>query len=461
MNEPDTTDTDRHPTLSAAGRHMLDHLAQHPHAPIFRHQSGSRLTAEDLVALRAFEAGVAEAGFARHGSRDPPWLMDFVERCYADVPYFRERGAAPRHFDDVPTTHRAALARDITAFVPDSVELERLIKFHTSGVTGHPLLIPSHPLVAASYIAFHRLALRRFGIEMKAGRGGVGVVLLGYQRRCFTYVSVNPAMDEAGYAKINLHPDDWRDAEDRARYLDALQPEILSGDPISFAALLALPLTWKPRALVSTSMTLLPALRDALQARYACPVLDVYSMTESGPIAVFDSRAGGHVLLQQHLLVEILDPAGKRVPAGERGEITLTGGFNFCLPLLRYRTGDHACLQTQGNEIFLTDLSGRAPVRFLAANGAWVNNNDVAHALRELPLWQYRLHQHADRRLRFEYAAAGGMDAGIALILQSLFGAGCALVVSHTAFGDTKVVPYASDVQEASHWPGGKSVNQP
>ena len=54
-------------------------------------------------------------------------------------------------------------------------------------------------------------------------------------------------------------------------------------------------------------------------------------------------------------------------------------------------------------------------MRFLAANGAWVNNNDVAHALRELPLWQYRLHQHADRRLRFEYAAAGGMDAGIAL----------------------------------------------
>lgn len=45
-------------------------------------------------------------------------------------------------------------------------------------------------------------------------------------------------MDEAGLAKINLHPDDWRDPDDRARYLDALAPEIVAGDPISFAALL-------------------------------------------------------------------------------------------------------------------------------------------------------------------------------------------------------------------------------
>jgi phenylacetate-CoA ligase len=445
MTDPDPTDADRHPTLSEAGQRMLDYLAQHRHAPVFRNKSGSRLTAHDLARLRVFEAGVAEAGCVGQRGGEPPWLADFVARCYADVPHYRARGVAPSGFEAIPTTRRADLAHDITAFVPDSVALDRLINFRTSGVTGHPLLIPSHPLVAASYLAFHRLALRRYGIELTAGRNDVGVVLLGYQRQCFTYVSVIPAMDEAGYVKLNLHPDDWRSPEDRAQYLDALRPEILSGDPISFSALLALSMTWKPRALVSTSMTLLPALRNELETRFSCPVLDVYSMTEAGPIGVYDACAGGHVLLQQQLLVEILDPAGKRVRLGERGEITLTGGFNFCLPLLRYRTGDYASLQTRSNETVLCGLSGRAPVRFRTTDGAWINNNDVTHALRALPLWQYRLHQHADGQLQFEYAVDRNMDIEVTRILHGIFGADRMLDVRQTNFGNIKVVPYTSD----------------
>src|SRR5262249_10014589 len=151
--------------------------------------------------------------------------------------------------------------------------------------------------------------------------------------------SVTPQMDESGFAKINLQPDDWRDPDDRARYLDALAPEVYTGDPISFAELLNVPITTKPRALVSVSMMLSPGLRRRLEERFDCPVLDVYSLNEAGPVAVFDPAVAGHVLLQPMLYIEILDGAGHPVNAG-RGEITLTGGFNFCLPLLRYRTGD-------------------------------------------------------------------------------------------------------------------------
>lgn len=45
------------------------------------------------------------------------------------------------------------------------------------------------------------------------------MILLGYQRKCFTYGAVTPTMRELGLAKINLHSDDWRDPLDRARYL--------------------------------------------------------------------------------------------------------------------------------------------------------------------------------------------------------------------------------------------------
>ena len=69
--------------------------------------------------------------------------------------------------------------------MPDSAPIDRLINFRTSGTTGHPLLLASHPVVAANYLAFHKRALRRFGIELRHGRGQVGVVLVGFPAQVF------------------------------------------------------------------------------------------------------------------------------------------------------------------------------------------------------------------------------------------------------------------------------------
>src|SRR5947208_11952586 len=295
------TDAERYPTLTGHGRRMLQFLREHPHAPIFRNESGNRLTEEDIARVRAFdhEAQAAEVGW-RSGEL-PSWLGGFVERCFAEVPFYRRYGSTPVDFQSLPTLSRADLSRDIAPFVPDTAAIDRLINFRTSGTTGHPLLLASHPVVAASYLAFHKRALRRFGIELRHGQGQVGVVLVGFQQKCFTYVSVTPTMNESGLAKINLHPADWRDPDDRAKYLDALAAEIYTGDPIAFAELAKLPLQTKPRAMLSTSMTLPPAMRRRLEERFGCPVLDLYSLNEAGPVAVFDARSGGHVLLQDRL----------------------------------------------------------------------------------------------------------------------------------------------------------------
>jgi len=447
--EGGTTDADRYPTLSEEGRRMLRFLREHPHAPIYRNQSGNRLTAADVEHVRAFEREVAEAEVGWRPGEAPPWLDAFVERCFADTPFYRAYGSRPRHFHDVPTVSRADLERDVARFVPDGVPPGRLINFRTSGTTGHPLLLASVPVVAASYLAFLKRALRRWKVELTHGRGEVGVVLVGFQRTCFTYVSVTPHMDESGLAKINLHPGDWRDPDDRARYLDALAPEVLAGDPLSFSALAALPVTARPRALISTSMALRPALRGQLEERFGCPVLDLYSMNEAGPVAVYDEAEGGHVLVQHRLYLEILDGDGRPVAPGERGEVTLTGGFNPCLPLLRYRTGDHASLRlAPGREPVLVGLEGRPPVRFRTSAGEWLNNIEVTHALKSFPLAQFTLHQRADGGLRFRFG--GGGDTGaIREALVALFGAGQGIEVEAGGLDDGKVVQYTSDLPGA------------
>ena len=446
MKTETITDADRYPTLTEDGRRMLEFMREHPHAPTFRNQSGNRLNVDDLSRVREFEREAQSAEVGWRPSELPSWLAKFVEESFAEVPFYRRYGSPPAEFQDLPTICRADLSRDIAQFVPDSTPIDRLINFRTSGTTGHSLLLASHPAVAASYLAFHKRALRRFGIELRHGRGQVGVVLVGFQRKCFTYISVTPAMDESGLAKINLHPADWRDPDDRAKYLDALAAEVYTGDPIAFAELLKLPLATKPRAMLSTSMTLLPAMQQQLQERFGCPVLDLYSMNEAGPVAVADVTAGGHVLLQHRLYVQTLDASGQQVPIGERGEVTLTGGFNFCLPLLRYRTGDYASLRFNGTEPVLVGLEGRPPIRFRNTRGEWLNNIEVTHALQRFAIPQFTLHQDRDGGLLLRLSGAGHEPNHIRNALLELFGSGQRLILEQVDSFDGKVVQYTSDL---------------
>ena len=440
-------DAERFPTLTPAGRAMLAFLREHPSAPAFRNESGNKLLAHEVEQVRAFEQEVARASVGWPQGTVPAWVDGFVRAAFETVPHYRRLGSPPRDFHALATVCRADFAADIAAFVPDTADIARMINFRTTGTTGHPLVIASHPVVAARYLAFHKRALRRFGVELTHGSGQVGVVLLGHQKRCFTYVSVTPTMGESGLAKINLYPDEWPTPEDRAIYLDALAPEVIAGDPISFTELLKLPLTVKPRALLSVSMLLLPALRAQLEQRFRCPVLDIYSLNEVGPVAVYDARAGGHVLLQPNLYVEILDRDGRPVPTGGRGEITVTGGFNFCLPLLRYRTGDFASLSFGGDAPVLVGLSGRSPVRYFAS-GKWINNIDVTHALQNLPIPHFSVHQHADGAvvLRMKQALTPLVDEARAA-LEALFGPG--QVALDVLAADDKTLQYSSDLEGA------------
>src|SRR5205085_11515747 len=140
-------------------------------------------------------------------------------------------------------------------------------------------------------------------------------------------------------------------------------------------------------------------LRGALATHFACPIVDLYSMNESGPVA-FNAGDDGHEILPHDLYVEILDDHSRPCPPGTRGEITLTGGNNPYLPLLRYRTGDFAALDFSGPLPVLIGFAGRPPVVFRTTQGRRFNSIDVATVLRDLPLPYFAAHQTADGAVR-------------------------------------------------------------
>jgi phenylacetate-CoA ligase len=444
-------DRHRFPLLTPQSERRLRSLWEDRHAPRFNHRCGDRLSAEGLARVRAFEAELARAGANWGDGEIPLWVIEYARAALEQVPFYRDRGGQAEDFFTLAPCGRADLARAPWSFVPDDAPLDDLIVYDTSGTTGHPVFVPSHPVASSMYLPLLRGVLARHGVTLEGG-DRVSIVLVCAQNLTFTFASVSAYLDGAGYVKLNLSPHAWRDPADRLKYLEACAPEIITGDPLSFVELAKLPLVHRPKALVSTSMALLPGLRAELSKRFACPVIDVYSLTECRLIAASRPADGAHELAAHDVYVEILDDAGNRRPAGARGEVAITGGRNPFLSLVRYRTGDYAALDLSGPRPALVGLEGRPPTRFLAPSGKIVNNIDVSLALREMPLSQFCLHQARDGSLMLRTRDVERHEAELERQLLALFGAEAELSIEELTDADLvggKIVQYTSDLSDA------------
>jgi phenylacetate-CoA ligase len=347
----------------------------------------------------------------------PHWLKPFAAFCLAEVPFYRRAGGSADDFFALPTTSHEDLRRQPWAFVPDSQPLDDLLVYTTSGTTGSRLAVLSDPETPSKYLPLLQAALTTRGILLEGGRDRVALVQVCAQKQTYTMATVSAYLGEAGYAKINLSPAEWRDPDDRVPFLESCQPEVYTGDPVAFLELMKLPLRARPKALISSAMALLPAFQERLEAHFGCPVIDFYGTTESGPVAV--AGRGGFDILPHDLYVEVLRPDGRPCRPGERGEITLTGGRNPFLPLLRYRTGDSASLEFHQEMPVLVGLEGRPPVVFKTAAGQWLNSIDVTTILHEFPLSQFSLDQAADGALDL---TVRGHDVPLPAIREALLG---------------------------------------
>ena len=426
MSQPDTdrlpTDTERHPLLSDAGAALLRALREHPSAPPFNAACGDRLDHQGLAVVAAYDALVQQAPPRWAPDGLPDWLPTWLART---LPRIRAARGWPTGLTlaQLPSSDRADLTHDITAHVPEDLPLDRLVVHQTFGSTGHRLTLPWTPEACAMYLPLLRRALALVDVPLPPLPGRVGVLLACWQARTVVVASVASALGEAGFLKLNLHPQSWRQPGDCVDYLQWANPWLITGDPLSFHELLRLAPKIRPAALVSSSMALSPALARDLRDGFGCPVVDLYSLNETGPIAARDACAEGPwTLLQPQLYVEVLGEDDQPLSPGHWGELTVTGGFDPYLPLLRYRTGDQARLQWRGQLPGIAALQGRAPVLFRDHAGQLVNNIDISVALKPLPLRRFSLRQYADDRLELALDQLEYTDPARA-ILQRCLGA--------------------------------------
>jgi phenylacetate-CoA ligase len=419
----------------------LRRVLEHPHAPRYNRTMGDRVGEAELAALEGFRRALRELP-KEHAWAPSGAICDWIEglrgRLYA-LDALPRGFDARRDFDELPTTSRDDLAQRLVDWVPRDLELDPAIVYSTSATTGHAVIIPSHPTAMTPNLAHLEALAELHGVALAPEEGVPFATNLSCQRRTYVFATTMSGWAGAVFAKLNLAEHDWAGgAASREAFVRELAPAFVSSEPKSLSEALRLELPFRPRMVVSSAVRLEPRFATELGRAWGAAVVDLYSTTETGPIAATVPGIDGHVVLVPDLFVECVDARGERVRDGERGEIAVTGGRNPYLPLVRYRTGDHGRLTTttlpDGRYVrVIRDLEGRAPIAFVAEDGGVVGSVDIARRIRPLaPFVQHALHQRADRSVELRLRPLPNVPIPIGDFehaLRELFGRGARVEV--------------------------------
>lgn len=431
----------RAPAMTERAWAGLSGILQHVDAPRWNQTIGDRVGAAELEGLAAFRLALGERPL--ESEREPSvaiaaWVEALRGRLFLldDLP----RGFdVLRDFEELPTTDREAIVRRLEDLVPHDLPLADAIVYSTSATTGHPVIVPSHPGAMVKNLAHLEELARLHGVALDPREGEPFALNVSLQRQTYCFAATKSGWSGAVFVKLNLAEHDWAGgAAARGRFLAGFAPAFVASEPVTLAEAIALELPIRPRLVVSSAVRLSPDVARLAAASWGAAVVDLYSTTETGPIAATVPGVAGHMILLPDVFVEALDPDGARLPDGARGELTVTGGRNPYLPLVRYRTGDFGRLATttlpDGRRArVILDLEGRAPVSFRARDGSVVSSVDVARRIRPLaPFVQHRLHQRADGSVELALRPLPGVPMPLddfEEVLRDLFGRAATVAV--------------------------------
>lgn len=452
---------ERNPLITPNGYRLLKKILNHPHAAKWNYEVGDRVIAEDIPHIGDYRR-LLFGERPLFSSSPPPFIVEWAKKMRSKSNAFRER--LPEGMDIAGDwASIAPMTREDVALRPQSIlpvdaDISRLIVYDTSGATGHAIVVPQHPRSMATHLVMMEFVLSRYGVFPRFDAESVACVDIGARVKTVVFANVFSVWNQAGFAKINLSTREWESVEQAREFISGMAPAFFTGDPVGYTQMIKWDVEAAPLAMVSCAMKLGVALKEELEQRYACPVIDTYSTTETGPLAYAAPDGLGMSVLPHDVYVEAVDAGGFPVASGEMGELTITGGRNPYLPLLRYRTGDYGRIvppppNSADPAPRIVDFEGRRMVSFRAMDGSDVNQADVGLALRQFVFAQSQFVQLADGALEIAIRPIPGVPAdmdGIEESVRSLFGDGQKIrAVEDDSLEGKKIVPFRCELDEA------------
>ncbi len=372
-----------------------------------RHRVRLRRTTRELTRFARLDEGARARALEAHlaALRAALWRSRFY--CTA----LRARGLSPadlRRIEDLrhfPLLDRDTLRAGFTTLpaLPARGPVSRLFVERSSGSTGQPVSVLKEDYDSVHMWAVLRFWSSRLGLRLPPRPR---IALLCTLPHGVEYRTPLPAL-RGTLERISLvRP------EPGAR-LVAFRPDVVFTDPAGLHWLAGQPDPWRPRLLLSSAMQLPLELRERVAARLDVPVLNYYSLAETGPIAWECLAAPGrfHVLLPDVFVESVA------------GELVVTRLRASVLPLLRYRTGDAGQVERDacrcGHRGFsILGLLGRRACSFTTPAGRVVDAWRLAWVFQHHPLDGFRLTQESAEAFRLE--TTGDPPEGAARLVERL-----------------------------------------
>ena len=129
--------------------------------------------------------------------------------------------------------------------------------------------------------------------------------------------------------------------------------------------------------------------KRVIENYFACPVISRYSNMENGFIAQQEPHGSIFKINHASFYIEILDlNEDKVIENGKLGRIVITDLFNYCMPLIRYETGDIAIMEIDPGKShgapFLKSIEGRKVDVLFDTTGSMITSHIVT-----VNMWKY------------------------------------------------------------------------
>jgi phenylacetate-CoA ligase len=357
-------------------------------------------------------------------------LEQLVRHAHANMPFYRERlaclftangGVDLSRWNEVPVLQRAEIAAHKTEMCTYQLPeiFGEIVESRTSGTTGPPLEIVVNGLVPFSLNAFLTRVARWFDMDTSRALATI------HRFRSDAASAAYPeGMTKSGWSHLNPEAPHYSlDLEtplaQQIEWLSRRKAPYLLTYPSNAMALAHTVTPEQGRALgievvICGAETVPEGARELIADRFGARVAAFYGCEEVGAVATGCPVASHYHVAAENVLVEILDDAGRDVRLGERGNVVLTGLYNYAMPFIRYAIGDVAVAGTGpcpcGRSLpVIAQVEGRTRNAFLFRDGtrAWPRGQLVRQMKAFVPFAQYQLVQLDYERIELRYVPDG------------------------------------------------------
>lgn len=329
-------------------------------------------------------------------------LRALLLRAQRHVPYYREAFArigfdAARDFKGVPDLVRLPLLDKAT--IRENIEklkaddAQNLVRYNTGGSTGAPLTFFVGRHRVSHDVAAKWRATRWWDVDI----GDREIVIWGSPIELSAQDRVRMVRDTLMRTELmSAFATTEAGLDGHVQRIRQRKPKMLFGYPTVLARIashaedkgIRLDKLGIRVAFV-TSECLYPSQREQIERVFGCPVANGYGGRDSGFIA-HQCPAGKLHITSEDIVIEVLDPEGRQLPAGESGEIVVTHLQSGDFPFIRYRTGDVGALDPEpcscGRTLpVLKEIHGRTTDFLINQDGTLIHSAALAYIMRDLP----------------------------------------------------------------------------